>query len=92
MEDMKEGSFRPDAFRGMSLNEEDVGAVLDMIAAINVTASKLGCRAGDPAAVIELVSEVQKMAFETTNYVLDNLTAIQPVVIQKGVIGIGKGK
>lgn len=76
MQDQKERPFRADVFKGMALKEDDVGAVLDMIAAINVTASKLGCRAGDPAAVIELISEVQKMAFETTNYVLDNLLPI----------------
>lgn len=76
MKDQKERPFRADVFKGMALKEDDVGAVLDMIAAINVTASKLGCRAGDPAAVIELISEVQKMAFETTNYVLDNLLPI----------------
>lgn len=76
MKDQKERPFRADVFKGMALKEDDVGAVLDMIAAINVTASKLGCRAGDPTAVIELISEVQKMAFETTNYVLDNLLPI----------------
>lgn len=76
MKDQKERPFCADFFKGMALKEDDVGAVLDMIAAINVTASKLGCRAGDTAAVIELVSEVQKMAFETTNYVIDNLLPI----------------
>lgn len=76
MNDQKERPFRADVFKGMALKEDDVGAVLDMIAAINVTASKLGCRAGEPAAVIELISEVQKMAFEATNYVLDNLLPI----------------
>lgn len=77
MKDQKERPFCADFFKGSALKEDDVGAVLDMIAAINVTASKIGCRAGDPEAVIELVSEVQKMAFETTNYVLDHLSTIE---------------